>query len=109
GKRMLFNSDWTREETKAWERKALRQIQIYPKKTPLIGQVEHDSPAALAGLQANDVILEVDGRPLWCPEALGDYIAERGMKELKLKVLRGTRSIEVTVKPEMPIYPPDFP
>jgi len=109
GKRMAFESDWVKEETKAWERKSLRQIQIYPNKTPLIGKVEPDSPAALAGLKANDIILEVDGSKLWCPEALGEYVGEQGMKGMKLKVQRGAQRIEVAVKPEMPIYPAEYP
>src|SRR2546430_565982 len=37
--------------TKAWMRKALRQIEILPAETPLVAKVEPDSPAAKAGLQ----------------------------------------------------------
>ncbi len=110
GKVLAVESDWVKEETKSWERKSLRQIQIGPKKTPLVGKVKRNSPAALAGIKANDVIVEVDGIKLFSPESLGEYVEQQGEgKELRLKVLRHGRTLEFALKPEMPIYPPDFP
>jgi regulator of sigma E protease len=110
GKVLTVESGWVKEETKSWERKSLRQIQIGPMKTPLVGRVEPNSPAALAGMRPNDVILEVDGIPVLNPEALSDYIEQKGAgKELKLTILRDRRRLEITLKPEMPIFPPDFP
>jgi regulator of sigma E protease len=107
---LTVESEWVKEETKSWERKSLRQIQIAPKKTPLVGKVEPNSPAARAGIRPNDVIVEVDGIKLLNPETLGEYIEQQGAgKELKLKVLRNDRTLEFSLKPEMPIYPPDFP
>src|SRR2546426_9792412 len=107
---LTLESEWVKEETKSWERKSLRQIQIAPKKTPLVGKVEPNSPAAAAGIKPNDVIVEVDGIKLLNPETLGEYIEQQGAgKELKLEILRNDRTLEFSLKPEMPIYPPDFP
>src|SRR5438132_449358 len=41
--------------TRAWMRKGLRQIEIFPAETPLLARVQPDSPAAKAGLQPNDL------------------------------------------------------
>jgi len=110
GKTITIESGWTREETKAWERKSLRQIQIGPRKTPLVGRVVPNSPAALAGIRPNDVIVGVDGNKLYSPEALGGYIESKGAgKTITLEIRRGERTFTVSLKPEMPIYPADFP
>jgi regulator of sigma E protease len=110
GKVVSVESEWVREETKSWERKSLRQIQILPRKTPLVAKVKPNSPAALVGIRPNDIIIGVDGTQLMCPESLGDYIEQQGVgKELTLKILRGNKTWEATLKAEMPIYPADFP
>src|SRR6266550_3382212 len=60
--------------TKAWMRKALRQIEIVPAETPLVAKVEPDSPAAKAGLQPNDLIVAVNGRRLYNILEIRDFI-----------------------------------
>ncbi len=110
GQRMTFETAYTREETKFWERKSLRQIQISPKKTPLVGRVEPNSPAALAGIRANDILREANGIRLWSPEALADIIEQAGEgTDIRLKIQRGKETLETTVRAEYPVYPPDFP
>lgn len=109
GQRLAFQSDWVRENTGALERRSLREIQIYPKKTPLVARVEANSPAALAGLKANDVIVGLNGQPLLCPEALGDYIEEHGTNRVSITIQRGSEKFAVSVTPEVPFYPLDFP
>jgi regulator of sigma E protease len=109
GQRLTVQSDWVRESTKPLERRSLREIQIYPKKTPLVARVEPNSPAALAGLRADDVIVGLNGRPLLCPEALGDYIEEHGTNRILLTIQRGMEKFVVMVVPEVPFFPPDFP
>jgi regulator of sigma E protease len=110
GERLKFETGYTREETKFWERKSLRKIEVAPKKTPLVGKVEPNSPAARAGIEANDILLEVDGVKLYAPEALGDYLERKGEgHEVRLKVQRTAKVWEVSLRPEKPVYPPDFP
>lgn len=110
GRQLTIETPYTREETKFWERKSLRQIQIAPRKTPLVGKVEPNSPAALAGIRANDILREANGIPLWSPEALPDIIAQAGEgKDIRLKIQRGSQMLEATVRAEHPLYPPDFP
>src|SRR4029077_20409650 len=45
--------------TKPWMRKALRQIEIVPAETPVVGEVLPNSAAARAGLKSKDVIVAI--------------------------------------------------
>jgi regulator of sigma E protease len=110
GQVMSVETDYAREETKFWERRALRQILIRPKKTPLVAKVIKGSPAAEAGIRPSDVILEADGQPLLAPETLSDLVTEAGdARPVRLKIARGTQVLELAVRPRHPIYPSDFP
>ena len=109
GKEVRVEAVPAKEPTKVWERKSLRQIQIMPFKTFIVAKVETNSPAATAGLRPNDIILEVDGQKLLNPYGLTEYIERHGIQPVTLKVQRGEKIFEATVKPEMPIYPPNFP
>ena len=51
GKELVFNPAPSKEETKFWQRKSLRQIRIAPAISSIIAKVVPNSPAALAGLQ----------------------------------------------------------
>lgn len=55
----------------------------------LVSEVMEDSPAGKAGLQAGDVILEVDGRSIESSTELRSTIASNGPNtEVRLKILR---------------------
>jgi len=67
----------------------------------VVGQVEPRLPAAAAGLQAGDRIVEIDGRPM---HAFSDILPAIGYnlgKPANLLVERGDARFALTLKPEM--------
>jgi len=110
GEILQIETEYVREQTGMFERSSLRQILIEPKKTPLVAKVMPDSPAARVGIRPNDVVLEVDGRPLLSPAALGDYVQNLAEGEpLTLKIERGKETLQLEVRAEQPVYPEDIP
>jgi len=100
---------YSKEPTRAWQRASYRTIGIGPRKTALVGRVQPDSPAAVAGIRRNDIIFEADGLPLLAPEALSAHIDMKGEgSTIRLGVRRGGETFEVEVQPEMPIFPEDY-
>lgn len=109
GEQMTLNPRPRKPETKAWERASLRQIQILPQQTPVVAQVQPNSPAEVAGLQPNDVIVSVNGVKLFNPQALSQYISENTETDLILGIRRDEQAVEVSLRPVMPVYPEEFP
>jgi regulator of sigma E protease len=91
-----------RAKTKAWQRKALRQVLIAPAYTLLVNTVLTNSPAAAAGLQRGDQITEVNGQKLLHPAGFIDYVNEHGTEPLNLKVVRNGKTLDKIVTPEIP-------
>jgi regulator of sigma E protease len=102
GQEVTFNTKPTRAETSAWERRALRQVQIFPLETPLVARVEPNSPAALAKLRPNDIITSVNGKKPLNPAVIGEEIRRAPEEPITLRVLRGSNEIAVTIKPVLP-------
>lgn len=64
-----------------------------------IARVVPDGPAAAAGLEAGDVIVEVDGTPVPSEERLGLLLGERRAGDvIRLAVLRGGESVTLPVR-----------
>src|SRR5450631_4098791 len=57
-------------ETSGWRRKSTRQVMIQPAVTPLIAEVEKDTPAAKAGLKPGDIITGMNGARIFNALAL---------------------------------------
>ena len=72
-----------------------------PQLTTDIGMVTPDSPAALAGMQPGDKVLEINGNPIANWEVLSQTIVEAGKFPLKLKIERAEQVIIVEVQPEL--------
>ena len=109
GEQLTLNPKPRKAETKAWERASLRQIQILPQQTPVVAQVQPNSPAALSGLKPNDIIESVNSVKLFNPQALSQYIEENSDTDLVLGIRRKDQPVEVTLRPVMPVYPEEFP
>ncbi len=65
-----------------------------------LGKVLPESPAALAGLQAGDVIRAVDGKPIADWNGFTDLIRAKPNKPARLNVGRDGRSLELEVTPK---------
>jgi serine protease Do len=66
----------------------------------LISDVTTDSPAAMAGLKVNDVLVSMDGRPIESvPALLGFFFEHRSGKEVKVQILRGSEELSFSVMP----------
>lgn len=88
--------------TKAWMRKNLRQIEIYPQETPVVAKVEPGSPAAAADLRPNDKIVAVNGQPLYHILQMRDFIADHQGEALTMTVQRGADKTDLKFDPGLP-------
>jgi regulator of sigma E protease len=90
-----------KSETRGWRRKSVRQIMILPAQTPLIDQVQPDSPAAAAGLKHGDVVVGFNGTHIYHPLAVADYIEAHPNQPMTLQVNRDGAVMDVTVLPKI--------
>jgi regulator of sigma E protease len=89
-------------ETKWWVRKGFREIGIVPAETPVIAKVERDSPAARAGLERGDMIVAINGQPLYEILGVADYIREHPGEPLTLTAERAGKATQVPFEPGNP-------
>src|SRR4029453_12044547 len=68
---------------------------------PIFHKVEHNTPAARAGLRLGDVIRGFDQTAIYNPIALLEYINKHPNDELVLHVERGGEKFDVPVKPAL--------
>jgi regulator of sigma E protease len=95
-------------ESKWWERKKTRQVGLIPMapEGPIaISSVVDDenAPARLAGLQAGDVVVEMDGEKVGQLEQLFEAIALSEGKTLDLVVEREGERVSIPVTPTKPV------
>ena len=64
-----------------------------------IGDVIPNSPAAQAGIQANDIVLSVNGQTISDPNTLHDVIYANLDKPVTLTLQRGNKTVTVTATP----------
>jgi regulator of sigma E protease len=96
-----------KEQTKAWQRKPLREILIEPAHTAIINAVVPNGPAARAGLRRGDAVLAVNGQRLFSNAGLGDYLEKHGATNLTLTIARDSQTLAVRLQPEVPLNAPD--
>ena len=99
GKTMTIDVLAVIAETSGWRRKNTRQVGMLPAVTPLVAQVEKDSPAEKAGLKTGDIVANVNGTRIYNPQTLVDEIEKHPTDELTLDVRRGSESLLLKMRP----------
>lgn len=101
GQVLTLNVAPIKSETRGWQRKSTRQVMMYPAETAIIEKVQPDTPAAAVQLRHGDVVTGFNGRPIWSPVALVDFISTHGNETVTLQVSRGGQAINVPVQPKI--------
>ncbi len=101
-----------KRETKWYERKALRQIQVGPVEPAIVYQVASNSPAARAGIQHGDEIVALNGRKILSYAEV--WHAERGQTNqdatpVEFTVRRGETEFTQPVAAVEPLSPTNLP
>ncbi len=87
-------------KTTGWRRKSVRQLLILPAETPVIEKVEANTPASAAGLQPRDVVLSLNGKRIYSPMAVADWIDKHGKEPLALEIQRNEKTFTASVTPK---------
>jgi regulator of sigma E protease len=101
GQIKVFEVVPTKAPTRGWRRKNLRQVMIFPAVTPVIEKVQPNTPAAAAGLRNGDVILTLNGQPIYHWAALSEFIEAHGEQPIALQVRRDGNIVEARVEPKI--------
>lgn len=67
----------------------------------IIGDVSPDGPAAQAGIQADDIIISVDGQPVGNFDSLRTFISPRPDQEVVIEWLRGSEIMQASMRPAL--------
>lgn len=102
----------TKTEGGSWwsgifRRPPLKEIGIAGKQTPMVGKVQENSPAALAGLQSRDQVLQINGQPVYHPMQVGEMVRASEGQPVELTILRSGVQQTVSITPTLPDKRPD--
>ena len=101
GQIKVFQVVPTKAPTRGWRRKNLRQVMIFPAVTPVIEKAQPNTPAAAAGLRNGDVVLTLNGQPIFHWAALSEFIEAHGEQPIALQVRRDGNIVEARVEPKI--------
>jgi regulator of sigma E protease len=96
---LTIDSGWAKPVTAGWRRPALREVQIGPRIMPGIGFVIRGSIADKAGLEADDLIVAVNGKPIFNLEEIVPFLKENAGKSIALSVNRKGQMLPI----ELPV------
>ena len=95
GQVLTIHSGWAKPVTASWRRPALREVQIGPRILPGIGFVIRGSAADKAGFKADDLIVAVNGQPIFNLEEIVPFLKENAGKSITLTVNRQGQSLPI--------------
>ena len=86
-------------ETTVNEKLGIKMLDLNPREHPFARDVIAHSPAELAGIQAGDQFVSIEGLPIYSSEQVIKLIRSRRDQPTDLKMLRDGQTISVTVVP----------
>jgi regulator of sigma E protease len=105
---LTLTSGFDTPKTKWFQRGGLRKVGIIPGGQSVVEALLDNSPAAKAGLEKGDEIVQFDGQKLHSPYQLEQHWEANSFKPVELKVRKTNgETVMVTVKPEKPLRPVD--
>ena len=99
GESVTIDSGWTKPATASWRRPALREVQIGPRIMPGVGFVIRGSIADKAGFKADDLIVAVNGKPIFNLEEIVPFLKDGAGKSITLTVNRKAQTLPL----ELPV------
>lgn len=94
------------EDSKWFQRRALRQVGIGPERPAIIAGVYKNSPADKKGLKKGDQVMKVNGEKLYSDVQLIQYLKNNGYKTVDLEVKKMSGElVTVDVTPAKPLPP----
>ena len=99
---LTIESGWAKPETNWTRRPGLREVQVGPRTTPGVGLVLRGTPAAEAGFQSGDLILSVNGQPIFNLDEIEPLASAARGGQLAVVVQRDGQQTPLTLKiPEL--------
>lgn len=103
---VTLHSEFEIKPTKWWQRRAIRDVKVYPMGTgpvTLLPLTAKNSPAEKAGLKEGDILLSFNGEPLVSDFQAYAFIPKNGDKPIAVEYERdGTKAV-TTVTPKVPL------
>ncbi len=102
-----------KEEAPSWwktliQRPSFRMVGIGGKSTPMVAELMPNSPAAVAGLKPNDIILSLDGVAVMGATHFGELAEKADGKPMAVGILRGKENLTITLTARAPdVHPAD--
>ena len=112
GKELETTAIPSKAQTKWYERKALRKIQVGPVQPARIFSLASNSPAAVAGLKHGDEIIALNGTPIFSFAAIDhaeDEQTNQSAGPVAFTIRRGTETFERSLVAEKPLTPTNMP
>jgi regulator of sigma E protease len=90
-----------------FKRPPLKDIGIAGKETPMVGQVQENSPAAEAGLQSGDQLLTLNGQPIYNRLQISEAVQASDGKPIALTIRRAKTEQAISITPRLPDKRPE--
>ncbi|MDB4639468.1 RIP metalloprotease RseP [Akkermansiaceae bacterium] len=108
GKEMQVTTDFSIEDRRWWQRRALPDVGISPGGKAVIGYIipsENESPAERADLRVGDEVIEVNGEKIYGPGQVSSLLMASESNKATFTIKRGDEILKKEVQALVPVSP----